>query len=278
MSRRPGRAPAFALAFLACAWRPPLRERDGCDTTRIVSLSDRTTVSSAAAFGDGLKAASTSIFIYTLFGNYIGFGALAHDLGFTLGWAMLSTVLIWAAPAQVILVSALGGGGALIEAAAAVALSAVRLLPMVVAMLPQLKGPDVRARHLLLPAHFTAVSMWVEALRLLPAQPRERRIAFCNGLGTGFTLSAVTATGLGFYLAGMLPVLFAAALLFLTPMGFMVMVARNSRLLVDRLAFALGLVLAPALASAKVELDLLWTGIIGGTFAYALHRLREATR
>jgi predicted branched-subunit amino acid permease len=232
----------------------------------------------SSAFLDGLKAASTSIFVYTLFGNYIGFGALAHDLGFTLGWAMLSTVMIWAAPAQVILVSTLGSGGALIEATLGVSVSSVRLLPMTIALLPQLKRPGLRAWQLILPAHFTAVSMWVEALRLLPVLPRERRIAFCNGLGTGFTLSAVTATALGFYLAAKLPVLFAAALLFLTPMGFMVLVARNSRLLVDRLALALGLLIGPALASAKVELDLLWTGIIAGTLAYAVHRLRKAAQ
>jgi predicted branched-subunit amino acid permease len=243
-----------------------------------MSLSDPSRASSAAAFFDGLKATSTSIFIYTLFGTYIGFGALAHDFGFTIGWAMLSTALIWAAPAQVILVSALGSGGALIEAAIGVSLSSVRLLPMAVAMLPQLKGPNVRAWHLILPAHFTAVSMWVEALRLLPTQPREHRVAFCNGLGIGFLFSAVTATAFGFYLAAELPVLFAAALLFLTPMGFIVMVARNSRLLVDRLALAFGLIIGPVFASAKVELDLLWTGIIAGTLAYALHRLREAAR
>ena len=72
--------------------------------------------------------------------------------------------------------------------------------------------------------------------------------------------------------------LFTAALLFLTPMSFIVSVARNSRLMVDRLALALGLVIAPVLAFAKVELDLLWTGILGGTLAYLVHRLRGAAQ
>jgi len=27
-----------------------------------------------------------------------------------------------------------------------------------------------------------------------------------------------------------------------------------------------------------VQLDLMWTGIIGGTLAYAVHRVREATQ
>lgn len=239
--------------------------------------SDQMPGSTGAAFLDGLRAAATSIFFWTIFGNYVGFGALAHDLGFGVDWALLSTVLIWAAPAQVILVSALGSGGALIEAAIGVGLSAIRLMPMTVSVLPLLKRPGVRTRLLILPAHFTAVSVWVEGLRLLPMQPRECRIAFYNGLGTGLILSALTATTLGFYLAGRLPVLFAAALLFLTPMSFIVSVSQNSRLM-DRLALALGLAIAPVLASAKIELDLLWTGILGGTLAYLLHRLREAAQ
>jgi hypothetical protein len=115
-------------------------------------------------------------------------------------------------------------------------------------------------------------------LRLLPQQPRPLRIAFCNGIGTGFTIAAVTATVCGFYLAAGLPTLFAAALLFLTPMAFLVSIAGNSRLLVDRLALAFGLILMPLLTYHKVELDLMWTGLIGGTFAYAIHRMREAMR
>ena len=110
----------------------------------------------------------------------------AHDFGFSVAGRVASTLLVWAGPAQVILISTLGAGASLIEVAIAVGLSGVRLLPMVVAMLPMIKRPDTRAWKLMLPAHFTAVSMWVEAMRLLPKLPRENRIAFCNGLGTGY--------------------------------------------------------------------------------------------
>jgi hypothetical protein len=120
--------------------------------------------------------------------------------------------------------------------------------------------------------------MWVEAFRLLPVLPRERRLAFCNGLGGGFMLAGHGGSLIGFYLAGSVPPLLSAALLFLTPMSFLVSNARNSRLLVDRMALGLGLLVGPALAYAQVGLDLLWTGIIAGTAAYGFHRLREALR
>ena len=60
---------------------------------------------------------ATSVFGLVLIGTYVGIGALAHDYGFSVLWVMLSTVLIWAGPGQVILISALGrrcclpGGG-----------------------------------------------------------------------------------------------------------------------------------------------------------------------
>ena len=65
-------------------------------------------ISSAAAFATGLKAAVQSVFVYVIFGTFIGYGALCHDLDFSLPWAVASTVLIWAGPAQVIVVTALG--------------------------------------------------------------------------------------------------------------------------------------------------------------------------
>jgi AzlC protein len=127
-----------------------------------------------------------------LMDTYIGMGALTHDFGLSSWWFALSTLLVWAAPAQVILISAFGTGAAPIEVAIAVSLSAIRLFPMVLALMPLLRGPGTRLRDLLLPTHFSSVSMWVESLRLLPGMPRERRLAFCNGLSVGYMATAMT--------------------------------------------------------------------------------------
>jgi predicted branched-subunit amino acid permease len=235
-----------------------------------------TFTSSAAAFFGGVKSALTSVFFLVLMGTYIGIGALAHDFGLASWWLALSSMLVWAAPAQVILISALGAGASLFEVALAVTLSAIRLFPMVVALLPLLRGKGTRLRDLLLPTHFTSVSMWVESLRLLPAMPQEWRIAFCNGLSVGYMGTAVVFGFAGYYLAAGLPPLFAGTLLFLTPMSFLISTARNAHMMVDRLALVLGLALGPVLTAMQVQLDLMWTGVVGGTLAYVIHRVREA--
>jgi predicted branched-subunit amino acid permease len=234
--------------------------------------------SNAGAFADGLAAAARSVFLIVLIGSYISIGALAHDLGFSPTWTVLSTLLVWAAPAQVVLMTALAAGTAPLEAAVAVSLSAIRLLPMVVALMPVLRSAKTRTRALILPAHFTAVSFWIESLRLAPALPRENRIAFANGLGAGLGVAALSATVAGYYLAGVLPNAIVAAMLFLTPVSFLTAALGSARLLSDKVAWLIGAVMAPLLAYEQVGLDLLWTGLVGGTAAYGLHRLRRAGR
>jgi predicted branched-subunit amino acid permease len=229
-----------------------------------------------AAFAAGMRSALFSVFFLVLGGTYLGLGALAHDFGFTIWWLTASTIVIWAAPAQVILISTLGAGAALFEIAIAVSLSAVRLFPMVVALLPLVR-PAMKTRgDYALITHFTAISMWVDSLRLLPGIKPEFRLAFCYGLSVSYMTTAVVFGLIGFYLAAGLPPLLAAALLFLTPMSFLTSTARNCRAMIDILAFIFGIVLAPLLAWYQVGLDLLWTGVIGGGLAYGVHRLREA--
>ena len=66
------------------------------------------------------------------------------------------------------------------------------------------------------------------------------------------------------------------SVLFLTPLSFLMSTARNARTLVDRVALVLGLVISPLLTWWGIGLDLLWTGIVGGTVAYGVYRLRGA--
>src|SRR5262245_44958309 len=211
-------------------------------------------------------------------GSYISIGALGHDLGFSLLWTVLTTLLVWAAPAQVILITALGAGAAPLEIALAVGLSSMRLLPMVVTLLPLVRTPTTRTRDVLVTAHFTAISMWIEALRLMPRVPREARIGFANGLGCCLMAAATASTIAGYHLARALPVLLVAGLLFLSPMSFLMSALRNARVTADWVALVAGLVLAPLLAWYDVGLDLMWTGIAGGVVAYTAQRLHEALR
>jgi predicted branched-subunit amino acid permease len=222
-----------------------------------------------------MASVTSTVMALVLFTTYLGIGALAHDTHFSLGWALLCTVLVWAGPAQIILISTLGSGATVVQAAIAVTVSAIRLFPMVVSVLPVLRTPQTKRRHLVLAAHFVAVTLWVECFRLLPKVPRERRIVFTHGLGTGLLMVCLIATTLGYGLAANLPQLFAAAILLLMPLAFLLSTARNCRELSDVLALVLGLVLFPLAAKLHSGVDILISGVSAGTVAYAVHWWRE---
>jgi hypothetical protein len=112
-------------------------------------------------------------------------------------------------------------------------------------------------------------------MRRVPSVPRERRVAFVNGLGTGVLGLTVLSTLVGYHVAATLPPLFGAAVLFLTPISFLLTSASNSKLLVDRLSLALGIVLLPLANLLNSGVDMLIAGVSAGTIAYAVHRLRR---
>ena len=230
------------------------------------------------AFAWGMRSVVTTVLTLVLFATYLGIGALAHDSHFSLGWVLGSTRLVWAGPAQIILISTLGSGATVVQAAIAVAVSGVRLFPMVVSVLPLMRMPATKRRHLVLAAHFIAVTLWVECCRLLPQVPRERRIAFTHGLGCGLLCVCLVATTVGYSLAANLPVLFAAAILMLTPLAFLLSTARNCRQLSDVLALVLGLALYPLAAKLHTGVDILISGVTAGTIAYGVHWWRERAR
>jgi predicted branched-subunit amino acid permease len=241
-----------------------------------LSPDDEPSAPSAGAghwLGQGIWTAATSIQGVVLFASFVGFGGLIHDIGFPLGAAILSTLLVWALPAQVLLVGGYAAGNAAPVIALAVGLSSVRLFPLTAAILPYLRGERRGMGVQFLAAHFVAVTAWIEGMRHLPKLPKEARLPFFFGLAVTFVISSMISTAIGYHLAGTLPRALAIGLLFLTPLSFLIQLSHNARDLVDRLALLFGLVLAPLMAEFGGRLDLLWTGLIGGAAAWGAHRL-----
>jgi predicted branched-subunit amino acid permease len=232
-------------------------------------------LSSLQAFAWGLRSVASTVLTLVLFATYLGIGALAHDTHFSLAWALACTLFVWAGPAQIILISTLGSGATVLQAAIAVTVSAIRLFPMVVSVLPMMRAPQTKRRQLVLATHFIAVTLWVECFRLLPQVPRERRVAFIHGLGTGLVSVCLVATAIGYGLAANLPELFGAAILLLTPLAFLLSTARNCRQLADILALVLGLALFPLAAMLHTGLDILISGVSAGTIAFGVHWWRS---
>jgi len=204
---------------------------------------------------------------------HLGFAGLAREAG--VGWLEASFMVftIWALPANIILLGSITAGLSLAATALAVGLSSLRLMPMVIALLPELRGVGTRRRTLLALSHFIAVTAWVVSLERLPAVPRDRRPHFFAGFGITLTLVNTLAVALAFNLMGQLPALATGALAFLTPVYFLTSLYGSARELSGRLALLTGMLAVPVANWLAPEFDILVAGLLGGAVAFGIGRL-----
>jgi len=206
----------------------------------------------------------------------LGVGGLAQDVGHPLGAAVLSTVLIWAGPAQVIFYGSLAAGVALPLIAVAICLSSIRFLPMTISLMPLLRRPGQGLLTQILIAHYVAVTVWVEGSRRLPSMPVNERLPYFLGFANACLVVTAAFTGVGWFLSGVLPGPLASGLLFITPIYFTIALVAGARTAVDVVAIGLGFTLAPLFGLlVGRDFDLLLTGLVGGTIAYLVGRRRR---
>jgi predicted branched-subunit amino acid permease len=209
---------------------------------------------------------------FILFGTFVGFGALSSETGLTWLDTVFMSVFVFALPAQVALVDQMARGASILTAALAVTATAVRLLPMTVALLPMVRDRTVPKWMEFAVAYFVAVTMWVEAMRRVPGVPRPSRAAYVLGI-TAWLVAFSTAGGLlGFFLAARVPPVIAAALLFMTPSYFLLSMLASARSAAGVTPVVLGLLLGPLFHVLLPEFDLFLTGLIGGSVSVLLAR------
>ena len=201
--------------------------------------------------------------------SFMGFGGFARESGVDVVHAMFMTISIWALPSKVVLIGGIVSGAGLVAIATAVTLASVRMMPMLVAFIPIVRGKkNTPAWQLYGIAHVTAITSWVFGMSRLPSLPRNGRMPFFAGFAISLTLINVGITAIGYGIAGIVPPVMAAALFLMTPLYFMLTLPSAARLLSDRLALVFGFVLGPVFALFLPGMDLVWTGIVGGVLAY----------
>ncbi|MBD0416314.1 AzlC family ABC transporter permease [Oryzicola mucosus] len=207
---------------------------------------------------------------------FIGFGGLAKESGISLLQAVFMVGTVWALPANVVLIGNIVAGASLPAAAFAVALSSVRLMPMVVALVPEMRTPKTRSWVLYLLSHCVAVTSWVLAMERFRRVPRDMRTVFYGGLGWTLVVVNMGVVAVVYAVADELPPAVAAALFLITPIYFLLSLWGSARERASHVAMVVGIVLGPLLHLVVPGFDLLIAGTVGGGIAYLFHRKRQA--
>lgn len=197
----------------------------------------------------------------------LGYGALARETGLGAWVAIASTGIIWALPSQLVfaelyLVSA--SGAAILFA---VMVTNMRFLPMVVSLMPIIRGRSPKRWQLFLAAQFVAVTPWAVAMRDCPKMPEDDRLSYMIGMGGTLWLFGTALTGVGYLMASTLPSYINLGLVFLIAIYWMLLFIdiRQREIL---FAVVLGAIFGPLIYLELPQWSLMLTGFIGGTIAF----------
>ncbi|OJF89987.1 AzlC family ABC transporter permease [Pararhizobium antarcticum] len=204
--------------------------------------------------------------------SFVGFCAFTAQAGVPVEQVVFMTGIVWALPAKVILVGSIMSGANLLTAFIAVTLSSIRLMPMVAALIPEIRTSRTPTWLLLLLSHFVAITAWVFAMERIQTVPRQHRIAFFAGFGVTLVLANMLLVAIVYRFVAEFPPIIAGCLFFLTPVYFLASIWSSARHPVIYVALVIGLIAGPFFYWLAPEFDILLAGVGGGTLAWVVER------
>lgn len=210
-----------------------------------------------------------------LIGSMTGYGALAHDSGFGAGLAVLSTVLIWGLPGQIVMAELYAAGADLLAIAIAVAMANMRFFPMAVSLLPGFGTSAGGVFGRVLQAQLMSATSWAYIMRsTAPGGPVGRTGYHIGFAGVCLSCAAIS-TALGYYGASALPQPLALALLFLNAC-FLLILLVDTRERAAIVSVVAGVAIGIPVNTALPDTGLIVTGVVAGTLGFlAGERLRR---
>jgi predicted branched-subunit amino acid permease len=216
-----------------------------------------------------LDALSLPAFI--LFFTMMGFGSLARGAGFDADMAAVASILIWGLPGQLAMVELTRTGQGMVAIVFACSLANARFMPMVVSFLPTLARERVSLPRMLLDAQLLSINSWAMCMREFPRVETSFRHRYYVTFASSILTAAVAGTLLGYHSAVLLPAPMVLGLIFTSPLFFaLVLSAVPGR--AERVSMLLGCATIPLAHYLWPEVDLLITGLVGGSFGFALDK------
>ncbi len=208
-----------------------------------------------------------------LISAFVGFGGLAREADLPLMQLIFIVPSIWALPSHLVALGGIVSGASLLVIAPAVALAAIRMMPMVMALVPEIRAPGSTRWHMLLVSNMVAITAWVHTLQKAPDIPRPGRLPYFVGFAGTMMVATTTTAATVHQLAANFPPVIMAGLYFLTPLYFAASIWNTSRVVAEKLALLLGFGLGPFFMLIVPQANILVAGLLGGIGAFGVHLL-----
>lgn len=226
-----------------------------------------------AAIRDGVRDAltvPTTIIFFTM----AGFGTLATEIGFSAQEAVLTSLLMWSLPAQMVMADMYAGGAEALAILLAVSMANVRFLPMSMALMPTL-APGLRHGFWLYPlAHLMSANTWTLGMHSVERRAPPQRVAYYAPLAVVCLIAGALGTAAGYFAAATVPQPILLALILMNPIFIALLFLGSSQRHV-LYAVAAGAALGPPVLSLAPDYGILVVGLVGGTIAHQLTRKRS---
>ena len=200
--------------------------------------------------------------------SFIAIGALLKNIGFNIQQSILSTVLTYALPGQLVMAESFFIGASLVNIFLAVWLVNARLYPMTVSLMPLLKETRQPRWKYYLSCHFLAVSSWLIMKDRIQVVDQKNRIDFWIGIGVGTWSTAIVATIVGYLLSDYLSKDMVIGFAIINPVYFACMMVGAMKSKSISTAVILGSILGPTLFLFSQEWSILIGGTLAGTIAF----------
>ena len=204
---------------------------------------------------------------------FVGFGGLAREADLPLEHLIFLVPTIWALPSHLILLAGIVSGASVLAIAVAVGLAAIRMMPMTMALVPEIRASNTKRWHLLLVCNLVAITAWVHTMQKAREIPRNGRIPYFAGFASTLVAATTIAAALVHLLAPSLPPVIMACSYFLTPIYFATSIWNTARVRAEHYALGIGFVLGPIATWLLPQASILIAGVTAGVTAYGLHRL-----
>ena len=203
--------------------------------------------------------------------SLVSYGALLAASGFEFSFAVMTTVLVYALPGQLVFIEVLlsGAGAGPVPAMVAVAASSSRLTILTALSSPWFSAVSGWRWWRYYIAHLMAVTSWMTLAAHVDAVPPAARIRYFLIVGTGLWLTSGSCTALGYILADFLSPAMLASFLIFNPCYFAILTVSAS-LKETRIAapVCVGALFALLFQDLSADLVLPLAGLVGGSVSF----------